>query len=266
MAGLATIAGCALITGVGDLDPSLANGVDPADSSVTPGDGTVDGNATNDATTTDASAPDTSTRIKDITFENGAIVHPQTGGDRVSSDAGLALLTKDASIDDSGDATAPIAIGGDFSMQANGSAFLEETFGALDEVYITARVRVDAVPVNAVAVLRIVPETGATAIDIRLLATLRFAAFLGGQIGQNSTPLTIGKVHRLGIYVKKGKNSNGTLQVSLADDAAPFATPFAQSSNIDFERPEKLQMGLANPATAITFDDVKIDANELPPL
>lgn len=266
LAIVAAAAGCGLVTGVGDLDPSLLpNGVDPNDSSTSNDATNIEGGGDSDATTSDASQPDTSTRIKDITFENGAIVHPQTGGDRAVGDAGLILLTKDANIDEAGDATTLTAIGGDFSLQVNASANVEETFGPLDEIYVTAGVRIDAVPLNAVPILRIVPETGATTIDIRLLTTLRLAVFLGGQIGQNSEPLTVGKVHRIGIYVKKGKNANGTLQVRLADEGASFGAPFAQSTNIDFERPDKLQMGLPAPATSVTFDDVKIDATELAP-
>jgi hypothetical protein len=261
----AAIAGCTLITGVGDLDPSLSAGDDPGDAS-TANDGAADVTGMTDGTASDVSQPDTSTRLKDITFENGAIVHPQTGGDGVTGDAGLSLLTRDASVNEAGDATVLTAIGGDFSLQASGSAFLEETFGAIDEVYVTARVRVDAVPSSAVTVLRIHPETGVNTIDIRLLQTLRLAVSLGAQIGQSSNPLTVGTVHRLGIFVRKGKNANGRLEVRLADDGAAFGTPFAQSTNIDFERPEKLQIGLPNPATAITFDDVKIDGAELPPL
>lgn len=263
----AAIAGCTLITGVGDLDPSLEPGVDPNG-----GDSSSDGTTTSDTSSgsdgpaIDVTQPDTSTRIKDITFENGQIVHPQTGVDRVTGDAGLSLLTKDANVDESGDATTRIAIGGDFSLQASGPSFVEETFGPIDEVHLTARIRLDQTSLSTVPVLRIQPETGTTPIEIRLLSTSRLAVFLGAQIGQSSNPLTAGKVQRLGIFVRKGKNANGRLEVFLADDAAPFTTPFAQSANIDFERPEKLQLGVATPGLSITFDDVKLDATELPPL
>lgn len=206
----------------------------------------MDAPSETDSASSDGSQPDASTRIKDITFENGALVHPQTGGDRAFGDAGLSLLTKDANVDDSGDATTRTAIGGDFSLQVDAPAFVEETFGPLDEIYVTARIRVDATPASAVPILRIVPETGATPIDIRLQQTRRLAVFLGGQIGQDSSPLVLGQVHRIGIYVKKGKNSNGTLQVRLANDGAAFGAPFADSANIDFERPEHFLMGVAS--------------------
>lgn len=265
MAVIAAAAGCSLITGVGDLDPSLPSAVDSVDSSTDVTTANESGSS-EDATAIDVTQPDTSTRIKDITFENGAIVHPETGGDRVTGDAGLLLLTKDANVDDAGDATTPIAIAGDFSLQAKGSSFVEETFGPLDEVFLTARIRLDSTPVAAVPVLRIEPETGATPIELRLLSTMRLAVFLGAQIGQSSNPLTAGKVHRIGVFVRKGKNANGRLAVSLADDGAAFGAPFAQSTSIDFERPDRLQFGLASAGVSLTFDDVKIDSAELPPL
>ena len=77
--------------------------------------------------------------------------------------------------------------------------------------------------------------------------------------------LTVGKVYRVGLHVKKGKNFNGTLAVSLADDAADFTTPFAQATNIDFERPSKLQIGLTSASSSVTFDDIKIDPTRLAP-
>jgi hypothetical protein len=262
---IAAVAGCTLITGVGDLDPSLSGAVDQPDSSSST-DGTIEGGNNPDGTAADVTQADTSTRLKDITFENGAIVHPQTGGDRVLADAGLALLTKDANVDESGDATMPIAIGGDFSLQVNAATAVEETFGPLDEIYITARLRIDAPVTTAVPVLRILPETGTNVIEIRLLPTLRLGAFQGTQIGTNTNPVELAKPFRLGIYVKKGKNSNGVLEVRIAPDGMAFPAPFAQTTNLDFERPDKLQIGLASPSSSVTFDDVKIDSAELPPL
>src|SRR6187549_2840007 len=107
----AAAGGCALITGVGDLDPSLPDGIDPgADSSSTSSSGSSGSNGEGGGTDATVDAFEASTLLKGITFENGKLVDPQTGGDLSMGDAGL--LTKDANIDESGDATALTAIGG----------------------------------------------------------------------------------------------------------------------------------------------------------
>jgi hypothetical protein len=270
----AALAGCTLITGVGDLDPSLAIDGEPDATAST--DGTTESSPQPDVVTVDAADAAPSTRLKDITFENGALVHAVTGGDRAVGDAGLAIITNDAGppidagFDDSGDAIAPppppLAIAGQYSMRVTAAAFVEETFGPIDEVFVTARLRVDATVSTAVPVMRILPETGTNLIEIRLLPTLRLAAFQGAQIGTNTNPIEIGKPFRLGIYVKKGKNANGALEVRIAPDGMPFPAAFAQNANLDFERPDKLQIGLASASSAVTFDDVKIDSAILPPL
>jgi len=260
------IAGCTLITGVGDLDPSLPDGVDPNEDSSTPiptADGPVStGDSSTEAGPMDAGI-DTAPGIKAITFENGQLVHPLTGGDLAVGDA--SLLTKDANVDESGDATTLTAIGGEFSMHVDSIAFIEESFTPIDEVYVVMRLRVDAPVTATVPILRVTPQTGTTTIDVRLDATQKLSVSQGAQIGVASKVLDVGTIYKVGLHVKKGKNFNGTVQVYLAADGTTFGAPFAQSMNIDFERSSKLQVGLSAANSSVTFDDVKIDGTQLWP-
>ncbi|MBI5031580.1 MAG: metallophosphoesterase, partial [Chloroflexi bacterium] len=104
-----------------------------------------------------ATVPGTSARIKDITFEDGLLTHPTSG---VDSDTGAVALDGSSLIKGVYSADIP-------SM---GSAYLNETFSGVDDLYVSFYLKVNSLPTADVR-LALISNSGTTVGNVLLRTT-----------------------------------------------------------------------------------------------
>ena len=122
-----------------------------------------------------------STNIKNITFEGASLTAATTGADSV---AGTVTL----------ESASPL-IGLYSARIANaGGVYLQESFGAADDVYLSLYVRVTALPAADVRLVQITNAgTTVTSLVLGANGTLRLSA-LGTKVGNASAPLAVGRL------------------------------------------------------------------------
>jgi hypothetical protein len=193
------------------------------------------------------------TRIKDITFENGALVHATTGADRTSGSVTL-------------ESTAPIKGSYSATIANATSTYLEESFTAADDLYISFVVRVNARPSASVRIVQLT-NAGTTVGSIQLRSDGKLQLRNGSTlIGTSALALTVGTTYRIGIHQKKGNGGNAVLEAYLANDGAAFGAPFAASAVGTWTTAaDRLRFGTTTSAAlAATFDDIRVDRAALP--
>jgi hypothetical protein len=193
-----------------------------------------------------------STRIKNITFENGSITDPTTGFD--SKTGTVALET-----------ASPIK-GADSIIITAGSSYGQENYPATDEIFISLYLRIAALPGGQVRLVRI-SDQGTTVGALTLEATgkLTLRNFLAS-LGTSTAALTPGTVYRIAIHQKKGTGSNAVLEGFLATGDADFTTPFSISNTQTFNtQADSVQIGAStSTGDALTFDDIRLDTGAMP--
>lgn len=202
--------------------------------------------------TTPGSPPDA--RIKDITFEDGSLVHASTGADRA---AGLITLDPGGVLVGTYSAHVPNA----------GSSYLEENFESTADLHVSLYLRVNALPeANSRIVLLM---NGSTAIgNLLLRPSGRLRLRVGTTaIGAESAPLTVDQVYRVGIRQKSGSGGNAVLEAFLGTAGGEFQTPFAATSSGAWTAPAtRLRVGPTGANAAdVHVDDIRLDAASMPP-
>jgi hypothetical protein len=194
-----------------------------------------------------------STRIKEITFESGALVNATNG---VDSTTGSVTLETGVPLD-----------GGYSARIANaGSSYLQEDFTAADDIYVSFALRLNALP-SADMRIALFSNAGTTVgnLYLRTNGALRLRN-ASTTIGVDSAPLSVGTTYRVGFHQKRGSGGDAVLEAFLAANGAQFGPPFAAISSGSWTtRADRLRLG-ATASTAINaiFDDIKLDTAILP--
>ncbi len=193
------------------------------------------------------------TRIKDITFENGSLTDPTTGVDSIAGS--VALASGGQQLKGLYAASIPNAT----------SAYLQESFAAVDDIYVSFYIRVNNLPASAVRIAMF-SNAGTTVGNIQLLSDGRLQLRnASNAIGSNSTALTANTIYRVGLRQKKGTGGDAILEAYLAADGAAFGAPFAATSVGTWTtQADRLRFGATNSTLDATFDDVKLDTAMLP--
>ncbi|HXE80136.1 MAG TPA: fibronectin type III domain-containing protein, partial [Vicinamibacterales bacterium] len=192
-------------------------------------------------------------RIKNITFEDGALVNATTGVDSV---------TGPVTLDGSG------ALKGTHSaLLANvGPIYLEENFEAVGEIYLSLYVQLHALPPETTRIVVLV--NGSTALaNIQVTTAGRLRLRLGTTtIGALSPPLTIGETYRIGIHQKAGSGSNGVIEAFLSSGDDPFGGPFASTTTSSVTAAtNRLRIGpTGSNDVNLGVDDIRLDAAAMP--
>jgi hypothetical protein len=198
-------------------------------------------------TTATAPPPPGGTRIKTITFEDGSLTHPTSGVDSINGT--VKLLSAGA-------------LKGTYSAQIlNTSAYLQETFADVDEIFVSFYLRLDALP-SADSRIVLFSNDGTTVGNLLLRADgtllLRNASTA---IGSPFTALRTGTLYRIGLHQKRGSGSNAALEGYVATGDAVFGAPFASSQTQTFTSPaDRLRFGATTGALNAIFDDIALDA------
>jgi len=193
-----------------------------------------------------------STRIKDITFENGSITDPTTGFD--SKTGTVALET-----------ASPIK-GADSMTVMAASSYGQENYSATDEIFVSFYLRIAALPSGQVRLARIADQgttVGALTLETTGKVTLRnFVTSLGA----STAAITPGTVYRIAIHQKKGAGTNAVLEGFLATGDSNFTAPFASSGTQTFTtQADSAQIGATTPTGgSLTFDDIRLDTGAMP--
>jgi hypothetical protein len=193
-----------------------------------------------------------SSRIKDITFENGNITDPTTGFD---AQTGTIRLE-----------TASPLKGADSVTVTAGSSYGRENFSATDEIFISLYLRIGAIPTGQVRWVRITDQgttVGAITLETTGKLTLRNATT---NLGATTVVLNPGTVYRIGIHQKRGTGSNAGLEGFFATGDANFAAPFASNGSQNFTtQADSLQIGAStSTGGTVTFDDIRLDTGSMP--
>jgi hypothetical protein len=193
-----------------------------------------------------------STRIKDITFENGSITDLMTGFD---TKTGTVNISK----------TSPIK-GADSMTITTGSSYGQENYTATNEIFISLYLKIGAVPSGQVRLVRIADQgttVGALTLETTGKLTLRNGS---SSVGATTAALTPGTIYRIGIHQKKGTGSNAVLEGFLATGDAQFITAFATNTGQKFTtQADSVQIGASTSTGGnLTFDDIRLDTGTMP--
>ncbi len=191
--------------------------------------------------------------IKNITFEDGSLVSPTSGVDSISGPVALNNTALIKGIYSAG-------------IPGVGSAYLQDDFTAVDDLYVSWYVKVNALPSGDVRVA-LISNAGTTVGNLLLRASGGLRLRNGSTtIGMDSTPLTVGVVYRLGLHQKRGTGANGILEGYLASGDNAFGAPFASSLTGTWTTgADRFRFG-ATTSTVLDagFDDVRLDAASMP--
>lgn len=256
------LAGCVLISGASDLEVgpiggAAADGGGVADDGdrrvdvIEPKDATGDVADVGDADTSSDASSDASTRIRDVTFEDGVLKSPTTGVDRTQGT--LSIVT-----------TMPLA--GTTSVRVQQSVLGTSSLG-IDlavpepELWLSMLFRFDSNLGKQAVFLRLTLASPSGTVSVGLSGGRRLELNQSTVLGLSDVLLD-GVVYRLGLHVHGG--ANGTIDATLAQGAGPdtlFATTSAtlgSTTKVDFGQ---LTLNDIEPV----FDNVRLDRASLPP-
>jgi hypothetical protein len=153
---------------------------------------------------------------------------------------------------------------------ASATAYLEETFTGVDNLYVSFYLRISALPTSNVQIA-LVSNSGTSVGSLQLLTNGKLRLLNNTTtppaIGKDSNPLVAGTLYRVGIYQKKGSGGKtAILQAYLVAGDAPFGTAFASTTAGTWTtQANRLWIGATNlVALNATFDDIRLDSASMP--
>jgi PKD repeat protein len=194
--------------------------------------------------------PSNSGRIKDITFDP-TLLDPVHGVDKI-----IGTVTREI--------TAPLAGPGSARI-SNTAAYVEETFNATDDVFVTFRLRMTALPSGSPR-LFMLTNAGTTQANLRLTSTGRLQLRVGTAIvGADSMVLNTGTTYTVGIHQRRGTGGNAVLEAYVAPVGSPLGARFAVLTNGTWRTAaDRVRIGGTNAKVSVILDNVLVDNSSLP--
>jgi hypothetical protein len=195
----------------------------------------------------------TGNRIKNITFEDGSLVHPVSGVDRV---VGSVIL--DSSY----------LMKGVYSARIPNVAlvYLEENFNSVDEIFVSFYVKLNALPASGTR-LMFISNAGTTIGNLYLQpnGALRLRNS-STSIGSDSNPLAINTLYRVGIHQKLGSGGNAILEAYVIEGDLPFVAPFSRlTTGAWTSQADRIRIGATiAQALDVLIDDIRLDSAIMP--
>ena len=187
--------------------------------------------------------------VASLTFEAGKLIDPATGASKTSGAVSL----------ETGSPLAGIASG---RVVDSTAAYLEKSWTATDDVFVSAVVRFTALPTAAVRILQL-SDAGTTVGNLQLQPSgaLRLRRDTTA-LGVDSAPLVPGVAYRIEIHQRRGTGSNAVLEAYVAPVGSAFTTPFASRADGTWTTAaDRLRIGATSGgAIDLTMDDVFVDA------
>jgi Galactose oxidase-like, Early set domain/Carboxypeptidase regulatory-like domain/Kelch motif len=202
-------------------------------------------------TPTPPSPPPGGTPVRQMTFEGG-LLDPSTG---VDSATGVVAL----------DTASPIH-GTASARFANTTGYLQESFPATADTYLTMRVRIVALPAGSPRIV-FLSNAGTTVGNITLSSAGRLRLRdASTAIGAESAPLAAGNTYLIGLHQSRGTGSDGVLEAFVAPDGGTFGAPFARTTSGAWATSaDRTRFGATNgTAVDLTIDDVLLASGGMP--
>jgi hypothetical protein len=193
-------------------------------------------------------------RLRDVTFEGGALVNPITGVDRINGSVAL-------------ETGMPLHGAYSARVPGTGDSYLEVSFPSSDDVYVSMEFMILALPASEVRLLQI-SNSGTTVGNILLTPSGTLKLRVGStNIGVVSGALSVGQRWRIGLRQRRGSGGNGVLEAFVAAGDTLFGAPFASTSTGTWTTPaDRLRLGATTPAALNgLLDNLRIDAAAMPP-
>jgi hypothetical protein len=146
------------------------------------------------------------------------------------------------------------------------TAFLDENFSGVDEVFVSFYVKLNALPVSSTR-LMLISNAGLTMGNLYLQTNGALRLRNGSTtIGADSTPLAINTLYRVGIHQKLGSGANAILEAYVIAGDLPFGGPFAGlTSGTWTTQADRIRIGATtSQALDLLFDDIRIDSMLMP--
>ena len=162
--------------------------------------------------------PASAAPFREVTFEEGRLIDPDTGVDRT-----IGAVTLET--------TAPLK--GTYAARIPNVAdcYVEVSFTAAGDLYASFSLRVAALPASDLRIA-LLSSAGTTVGNLTLRPTGALTLRNGSTtVGSSSAPLRVGTTYRVGLRQRKGTGRNAVLEGYLAERDASFGTPFAALTN-----------------------------------
>ena len=146
------------------------------------------------------------------------------------------------------------------------NAYLQENFAATADLYLAFYLRLEALPTSDVRIALLLNSgTSVGSIVLRPTGALRLRNGTT-TIGQDSVPLQVGQLYRVGLRQKQGAGTDAILEGYLSSGDTAFGTPFAATTAGSWTTPsDRLRLGPTTPGTVdVTVDDIKLDSAAMP--
>jgi len=262
----AALAGCALISGAGDLtvgptdDGGAAETSSGGDGATTP-DGTMPGADGSvgpiDGSTIDAKKPgdggDGGTRLREVTFEDGTLLGIHGGDSMFGNNVFLA--------------TGLSALAGNDSMRVDkGIAGVQVDIAPVDELYATCLVKFENLDLSSSTAFVIVPEPGGVAAELQVEGKDGpFQLVIGGTAMATGGMAKQGTAFYVGFHVRQDLSSS-LVEVFVTDTGVPFGGPIMTATVPRLGRTAGVRMGVlaGGGNTRAVFDDLLLDSASLP--
>ena len=160
---------------------------------------------------------------------------------------------------------APLA-GPGSARVSNASAYVEETFAATDDVFMTFRLKITALPSGVTAPVH-GAERGDDAGEPPPEADRAPPVRVGStNVGAESIALSTGTTYIVGIHQRRGTGGNAVVEAYVAPVGTAFGAPFAARTNGTWTTAaDRLRIGGTNgSAVSIILDNVLIDRSSMP--
>jgi hypothetical protein len=180
-----------------------------------------------------------------MTFEGG-LRDPSTGVDSIS---GTVLL----------EAATPIH-GTASARVANASGYLQESFPATADAYVTMRVRIVSLPSGSPRFVML-SNGGTTVGNLTLTSAGRLRLRNGSTaIGSESAPLVAGNTYLIGLRQARGTGNDAILEAFVAPDGGTFGPAFARLTTGTWtSSADRIRFGATNnSAVNVMIDDVLV--------
>jgi galactose oxidase-like protein/carboxypeptidase family protein/Kelch motif protein len=195
--------------------------------------------------------PGGGTTVRQITFEGG-LLDPTTG---VDSATGVVTL----------DTASPIH-GTASARFANTTGYLQESFPATADTFLTMRMRLVALPVGSPRIL-FLSNAGTTVGNLTLSSAGRLRLRNAStNVGVESAAMVVGNTYLIGLHQSRGTGTDAVLEAFLAPDGGTFGAPFARMTNGTWTTAaDRTRFGATNStAVDLTIDDVLVGSGAMP--
>jgi len=194
------------------------------------------------------------TRIREVTFEDGSLIHPSSGVDNIGGTVAL-------------ETTAPVK--GSYSARIHDPAsdgYIDVEFAAVDDLYASFNLRINVLP-SVDSRIALISNGGTTVGNLILRSNgALFLRHGSSTVGSESAPLRAGSIYRVGLRQAKGNGTDAVLEGYVTEGDAAVGAPFAVMANGPWTTSaDRLRIGVTGSVIVdAVVDDIKLDTASMP--